>query len=137
MRSKIVRRWIKAWAGAALIGITNGIAREKTYGGGLSEQTAHQVSVATAIAAFALYFRVLDERWPIEDDQQARTIGGCWLAMTVAFEFEFEFGFGRAVAKESWEDLLADYDVARGRLWPMVLAWIGVGPVVTRRLRIG
>jgi len=108
MRSKIVRRWIKAWAGAALIGITNGIAREKTYGGGLSEQTAHQVSVATAIAAFALYFRVLDERWPIEDDQQARTIGGGLLAINMAFEFAVEFGFGLAVAQESWGELLSD-----------------------------
>jgi hypothetical protein len=131
MRSTIFRRWIQAWSGAALIGIANGIAREKTYGRGLAEQTAHQVSVATAITAFAVYFRFLNERWPVEDDEQAWAIGGCWLGMTVAFEF----GFGRAVAKESWEDLLADYNVARGRLWPLVLAWIGVGPVVTRKLR--
>jgi hypothetical protein len=74
----------------------------------------------------------LDERRPVEDDEQACAIDGCWLVMTVAFEP----GFGRAVAKEPWEDLPADYNVARGRLWPLVLAWIGVGPAVTRTLRI-
>ena len=34
-----------------------------------------------------------------------------WLGLTLAFEF----GFGRLVAKQSWEQLLADYNVAAGR----------------------
>ena len=42
-------------------------------------------------------------------------MGTGWLALTVVFEF----GFGRLVAKQSWDELLADYNVARaapGRL---------------------
>jgi hypothetical protein len=54
-----------------------------------------------------------------------------WLALTVAFEF----GFGRLVAKQSWDELLADYDVAEGRTWPFVLAWIAAGPAAVRALR--
>ena len=131
MRSKCFRRWVQAWPGGALIGIANGIAREKAYGRGLPESTAHQVSTATAIAAFALYFRLLDERWPIEDSDQGWAIGGAWLCMTVAFEF----GFGRLVAKASWEELLADYNLASGRLWPLVLAWIALGPEATHKWR--
>ena len=45
-------------------------------------------------------------------------VGAAWLSLTVAFEF----GFGRAVAKQSWEELLADYNVSQGRTWPFVLA---------------
>ena len=51
--------------------------------------------------------------------------------MTVAFEF----GFGRLVAKASWEELLADYNLASGRLWPLVLAWIALGPEATHKWR--
>jgi hypothetical protein len=57
-------------------------------------------------------------------------VGAQWLALTVAFEF----GFGRLVARQSWDELLADYDVRAGRTWPFVLAWIAAGPEVTRRL---
>jgi len=38
-------------------------------------------------------------------------VGASWLVMTVGFEL----GFGRLVAKQSWEELLAGYDVTRGR----------------------
>ena len=54
-----------------------------------------------------------------------------WLGLTVAFEF----GFGRLVAKQSWEDLLSDYNVARGRTWPLVLAWIAAGPAAVREIQ--
>ena len=50
--------------------------------------------------------------------------------MTVAFEF----AFGRTVADMSWSELLADYDLRAGRLWPLVLAWIAAGPEIVRRL---
>jgi hypothetical protein len=53
-----------------------------------------------------------------------------WLALTVAFEFVF----GRLVAKQSWSDLVADYNLARGRTWPLVLAWIAIGPAAMARV---
>jgi hypothetical protein len=125
------RFWIAAWPGAAVVGVADGIVREATYGKRLPEAAAHQVSTATAITTFVLYFPFLDERWPIENEDRAWTIGATWLALTVGFEFVF----GRLVAKASWDELLADYNLARGRTWPLVLAWIGLGPWVTRKLR--
>lgn len=44
-------------------------------------------------------------------------VGALWAGLTVAFELVF----GRYVSGLSWEALLADYDVTRGRLWPLVL----------------
>jgi hypothetical protein len=118
--------WLTAWLGAAGIGVANGIAREVTYGRLVSERTANQISGGTAIAAFGLYFAALQRRWPLRDTGEALGVGAAWVAMTVSFEF----GFGRLVARQSWDELLADYDVREGRTWPLVLAWIAVGPAI-------
>ena len=53
-------------------------------------------------------------------------IGVLWTAMTVAFEF----GFFHLVMGVAVEDLLADYNVLRGRLWVLVLATVLLGPIV-------
>ena len=118
--------------GGAAIGVGNGIAREATFGRSLAEHRAHQLSCATGIAAFAAYFSALQRRWPLPTRGEALGVGASWLALTVAFEL----GFGRTVAKLSWQELLADYRLDRGRLWPLVLAWIAAGPAVTRELRV-
>ena len=122
--------WTIGWLGGAAIGVANGVAREATYGRRVQARTAHQLSGLTAVAAFGAYFRALQRRAPIPTRREALTVGGVWLALTVAFEF----GFGRLVAKQSWDELLADYDVRGGRTWPLVLAWIAVGPAVAREL---
>jgi hypothetical protein len=126
MKSPPRRAWVVAWPGGALIGVANGTLRELTYGKRVSQAAAHQVSGATAVAAFGLYFVALQRRWPLPTRSEALQVGGAWLALTVAFEFSF----GRLVARQSWEELLRDYDLAHGRTWPLVLAWIAVGPAV-------
>lgn len=123
------RWWLLAWTGGAAIGVANGVARQATYGRRLEEETSNRVSVLTAVAAFATYFHLLQRRWPLGGRSEALRIGGAWVGLTVAFEFTF----GRLVAKKPWRELVADYNVARGRLWPLVLAWIAIGPEVARR----
>jgi hypothetical protein len=125
-----MRAWTRAWLGGALIGVGNGVLREAAYARRLGERAGHNLSGATAIAAFGAYFWWLQRRWPLADRRAGVAVGFEWLVLTVAFEF----GFGRLVAKQSWDELLADYDVRAGRTWPFVLAWIAAGPEVTRRL---
>jgi hypothetical protein len=122
--------WLAAWLGGPLIGITNGTARELGYGRHMRERTAHQVSTATALALFSGYFAALERRWPLPSDRDAAEVGAAWVALTVAFEF----GFGRGVAHESWSKLLRDYDIRRGRVWGLVPLWIGLAPLVLRRI---
>ena len=126
-----LRRWLIAWVGGALIGIGNGVARQVTFARRVDERTAHQLSALTAIAAFAGYFTLLQRRWPLSSTREAVKVGSAWSVLTVAFEFSF----GLVVARQSWKSLLADYNLARGRTWPLVLAWIAVGPAVIRRLQ--
>jgi hypothetical protein len=133
MRRSAIVPWTAGWLGGAVIGVANGALREATYGKSLSTRAAHQVSGLTAVAGFATYFWALERRRPIATAREAAFIGAIWLGLTVAFEF----GFGRAVAKQSWDDLLAEYDLAEGRTWPLVLGWIAAGPAVVRALDRG
>ena len=56
-------------------------------------------------------------------------IGILWLALTVAFEF----GFFHYVGGKSWPELLEQYDVGQGHLWPFVLAAVALAPFVWAR----
>jgi hypothetical protein len=122
-------QWLPAWVGGAVIGVVNGVARDATYGRRLPPARANQLSALTAVLLFAHYFEALERRWPITTEREARILGGAWLALTVSFEFSF----GRLMAKKSWDELTDDYDIRRGRLWPLVLASIALGPEIARR----
>lgn len=124
------KRWLAAWLGAAALGVANGALREGSYGRRLEQRTAQQLSGVTLSAALALYFWRLNRRWPIPTGADAARIGAAWVALTVAFEF----GLGRAQG-QTWSEMLAAYDLAEGQSWPLVLAWIGVGPAAVRRLQ--
>jgi hypothetical protein len=120
-----------AWLGGSVLGVANGVIREKTYGRRLSDETADRISAVSLVKLLALYFRLLDRRWPIPTSRRAFEIGGGWMALTVLFEF----GFGHYVARKSWSELAANYDMRQGNLWPLVLLWTGVGPAATRLTR--
>jgi hypothetical protein len=124
-------RWIAAWPGGALLGVLNGTARQVLYTGRTGDRTAHQLSTATMIALLAAYFVALDRRWPLQTRARALRVGSAWFALTGMFEF----GFGHWVAKEEWSELLADYDLAHGRLWSLVLAWTALGPLAVLEVR--
>ena len=61
-----------------------------------------------------------------------RTIGAGWVVLTLAFEFLA----GHYLFANSWERLLADYNVAQGRIWILVLITTLLAPVVVYRLRL-
>lgn len=126
------RRWLLAWLGGPVIGIANGVTRELVYAERVGDLTAHQISTAVAVALFALYFALLERRWPLPTFRTAFLVGAVWLVLTVAFEF----GFGHWGDGKTWGELLADYNVFRGHLWPLVLAWLAVGPAVVHWARI-
>jgi hypothetical protein len=54
------------------------------------------------------------------DDQstvELFALGAGWVVLSVAFEF----GFGHYVQHDPWSELLAQYNVFAGNLWPVVL----------------
>ena len=79
---RVWRAWIAAWAGGSVLGIANGVMREVVYKDRVGELTANQLSAATLIALLALYFWVLERRWPIPTLRGALAIGATWVVLT-------------------------------------------------------
>jgi urea transporter len=84
----------------------------------------------TLSVAMAAYVVVLERRWKLTA-ADARRIGATWLLLTLAFEF----GFGRFVDHKTWSELFHDYNLLRGRTWPLVLAFLAALPLLARELR--
>jgi hypothetical protein len=129
-RDRTLRRWLIAWVGAPVLAIVNGAIRELVYKEQVGESTADQISVAPLIALLALYFWVLQRRWPLATTREALSMGAAWAAVSVLFEF----GFGHYVEGDSWADLLRTYDVTAENLWILIPLWIAAGPAVVRAL---
>jgi len=129
---KVFRVWLVAWLGGSMLGVVNGTARELFYKEQVGDLTAHHISTATLIALLGLYVSMLERRWPIPTRQAAFEIGAAWLVLTILFEF----GFGHYVDGKTWPELLQNYNLAEGRVWVLVVIWMGVAPATIRLLHM-
>jgi hypothetical protein len=126
----MITKYLLAWLGLPVIGIVNGTIRQFLYRDALGDLAAHQLSTVTGILLFGLYIWLLSRWWPLPSARAAITVGLLWLALTIGFEFIF----GHYVVGNSWERLLADYNLLAGRVWVLVLIWITIAPYVFYRL---
>lgn len=123
--NRIVRA-VLAWLPMVVIAVANGVVREVVLSPYVSELGAHQLSSLTLVLLFALYVWGVRRFLRLASREQALGVGAMWLVLTVLFEF----GFGHWIAGHPWEKLLADYDLGAGRLWALVLLWVGIAPLV-------
>jgi hypothetical protein len=123
-------RYLYAWFVLLLVAVVNGGLRDFTYGKHVSELLAHQISCVIGILLFAVVISQFVLRWPPASAREAWFIGAFWMALTVAFEFLF-FHY---VGGHTWEELWANYDMSRGRLWPLILLWVLVAPYLFYRI---
>jgi hypothetical protein len=130
-RDRLLERWIAAWLGATALGIANAGVRELVYADRVGELAAHQISTATLLAALTYYVWLVDQRWPVPTVRTALAIGGIWAALTVLFEF----GLGHYILSSPWSDLLANYNLADGRVWVLVPVWMVFAPAALHRLQ--
>jgi hypothetical protein len=111
--------------------IANGLFREAVLVPLLHERAAHAVStilLCTLIAAVA--WRAVPWIAP-RTKSDAWRLGVTWGVLTVGFEF---LG-GHYLFGTPWMQLLDDWNVMRGRLWPLVLVATVLAPSVVVRLR--
>ena len=123
-------RLLLAWLVMLVVSVLNGIARDAGYGRELEPLVAHQLSTLYGMTLLGVVSGAYAWRWPFASAAAAWRAGALWLALTVAFEFIF-FHY---VTGHSLEELLANYDLSAGRLWPLLLLWIALAPEVFRRL---
>jgi len=113
------------------VAIANGLFREKFLARRLNALQAHQMSTLSMILVFSIYVWLLFKLWSPISTNQAIVIGLIWLFLTISFEFLF----GHYVAGHSWDNLLNDYNILRGRVWILVLIWITIAPYIIYQMQ--
>lgn len=128
---KTVLIYAASWLGMVILAIVNGATRDRGYGPHMSKLAAHQLSTLIGLTLFGIYIWLFTGLRPIESSRQAVSIGATWFGMTVAFEFIF----GHFVLKHTWNQLLEDYNLFKGRVWLLVPLWTAIAPYIFYRLR--
>lgn len=114
------------WLLMLIVSVINGGLRDIGYGKYMSELHAHQFSTIVSILLLGLVMWAFTLRYPISSIKFATLLGTLWAGLTLAFEFLF-FHY---VGKHSWTELLANYDVLRGRVWIFVVIWLFIAPTL-------
>ena len=117
-------KYLAAWFGMMVLAIINGGVRDFAYKSHVGDLAAHQLSTASLMMLFAVFFWVLVRVWPIESANQAWVMGGMWFLMTEAFEF----GMGRWISGNSWSELFHAYNILEGQVWILIPVWVLTGP---------
>ena len=130
MSSHERKHWL-GWLVVLVMALVNGAIRDATYGRALSRIWSHSLAVFPLSAGIAGWSLLLARRWPLPNRAVAARVGAVWLALTLAFEF----GLG-AMRGVGLAELLAAYDVTKGRLWPLVPVTMAVAPLLARAWRM-
>ena len=124
-------RALAVWFILMALAIVNGVFRNSVITPRLGEHAGHVVST-TVLCLVIVIVAMLTIRWMGPGtNRDALFLGLFWMALTVGFEFlAGHYAFGH-----SWEKLLADYNVSRGRVWLLVLVVTLFAPRIAVALR--
>ena len=130
MESKKVKFTLLTWAMVALCAIANGAFRAFMLQPVFDETVARMISCFMLITILLLISYYSLNRTKLKfSDRELMVIGTVWLALTLLFEF----GWGHFVVGRSWDELLVDYDILKGRLWVLVLIFTLLAPLIAGR----
>lgn len=109
---KAIAVWLLFMVGA----IANGTLRIKIIIPVTGEPVGHLISTALlCLIILGITWLTISFLGP-DSAAKAWAIGAIWLLMTLAFEF----GVGYFIGHHSWPEMLADYNVLKGRVWLFV-----------------
>lgn len=126
MISKTLRYWLPMIA----IAFANAAIRELLIRKYYSEFRAHQLSTFTLIIFCMGYIKLIFRRLDITSAATALKTGMMWVVLTVVFEVAVGVGSHKTTA-----EMLQNYHMAAGYLWPLFLLTIGICPFVFYHLR--
>jgi hypothetical protein len=122
------RRALVAWAVMAVAMTLNGVFRVTVLVPRWGETVAGWISAILGILLLqTIVWRALHAERP--SSIQRLGMAALWLMLTVGFECTV----GRWVDGKSWSELWANYDLAQGKLWPIVLASLVAAPFLWGR----
>jgi hypothetical protein len=125
-------RIVGAWLLILPLMVANGIFREVMLVPYLGRAGADIASAIIGIAIILSISGLFLRRATDTSFGSLARISVIWLVLTVAFEFLF----GHYVDGKSWAELIGNYAIWHGRLWPLVLASLALAPFLwTRYMR--
>lgn len=114
------------WLILPLLAVANGAVRDLTYGRGMPQDLAHSLSIFPLVGMILAIAILAARRWPL-DARGAARVGAGWFLLTIVFEFALG-----AALRVPLRELLAAYDVTRGRLWVFVPLATAAAPTLAR-----
>ena len=132
MDTTLLGRSLIIWLGLFVLAFANGAIREVGIKRLIEEPWAHHLSALTAFVIFGGYVSLIWDKTRIVEFREAMWVGTLWFVLTVLTE---TLVLNRWVSKLSWDQILQTYNLARGELWPLVLIWIGLLPVLILKLK--
>lgn len=127
----MIWRAVAVWFVILVLANLNGAARQAWLIPRLGEPAGRVVSTI-ALSGVVVLLTWLTIRWICPaNPSDATRIGVLWLGLTLAFEFLV----GHYVFRQPWTALLEDYDISRGRIWPLALLIVLFAPALIARLK--
>ena len=118
------RRLVGVWVLLAIVMSANGVFRETVL---KDAMTADKANLASAVIGVFLILGVTRLFFgPLKGARRSTLIrvSVALVIMTVVFEF----AIGRLVDRKTWGELIENYALWRGHLWPIVLAVLAATP---------
>ena len=114
------------WLGMTVFAIANGYIGETYVTPTLGNYGNHLYKTLSFIPVIFLFswfyaLQTKGETWLTS----ALLVSCFWIGLTILFEFVF----GHYVLGNSWEVLIADYQIWQGRLWLLILISEGIAPL--------
>ena len=128
---KLVVLILGSWFILMICAIINALLRVEGYSRFVSELSAHQISTVSFILVIFIFTYILFYYSSMNLNQSdAIIIGVVWFILTIIFEFIA----GHYIFGNSWDHLLADYNILQGRLWSFVLVTLLFAPLLVNKL---
>ncbi|MEQ9618958.1 MAG: hypothetical protein RIG61_07260 [Deltaproteobacteria bacterium] len=121
-----MEKYILIYPALFAVGFVNGAMRELAYGKYLDEYPRHVVGTITGTILIGLVIYAINYFWPFQGRRQAFLVGVVWAALTIIFESAMIL----FMMKKGISHVLREYDVTEGRLWPFVLLFVIIFPVL-------
>jgi hypothetical protein len=119
-----------SWLVLLTVAFLNGALRQLVYPSTLGDFAARQVAVGIGAVALGVTMWLLLRRWPVSSARRAWSTGALWAGLTVVFEIALVRGGGHP-----WKDVLDQYAIWRGSLWPLLVLWVLAAPAVISALQ--